>query len=92
MFRDAASQLGRGDFGLPVLYTTIAAGTLATGQFLPWAAMNWMLRLWKQQYQQQLASARRRLLGEVIQQPLARVEAAGGVEVEVPASGLLPET
>ena len=89
MFRDAASQLGRGQLGLPVLYTTIAAGTLATGQFLPWAAMNWMLRLWKRQYQQQLAGARRRLLGEVIQQQrFARVEAAGGVEVEVPAERL----
>ena len=91
MFHDAATQLGRGQLGLPVLYTTIAAGTLATGQFLPWAAMNWMLRLWKRQYQQQLASTRRRLLGEVIQQQrFARVEAAGGVEVEVPAERLAP--
>ena len=90
MFRDAASQLGRGQLGLPVLYTTIAAGTLATGQFLPWATMNWMLRLWKRQYQQQLAGARRRLLGEVIQhQRYARVEAAGGVEVEVPVERLV---
>ena len=90
MFRDAASQLGRGQLGLPVLYTTIAAGTLATGQFLPWATMNWMLKLWKRQYQQQLASARRRLLGEVVQQQrFARVEAAGGVEVEVPAERLV---
>ncbi len=89
MFRAAAGQLGRGQLGLPVLYTTIAAGTLASGQFLPWAAMNWMLRLWKRQYQQQLASARRRLLGEIIQQQrFARVEAAGGVEVEVPAERL----
>ena len=90
MFRSAASQLGRGQLGLPVLYTTIAAGTLATGQFLPWATMNWMLKLWKRQYQQQLASARRRLLGEVVQQQrFARVEAAGGVEVEVPAERLV---
>ena len=91
MFPTAASQLAHGQLGLPVLYTTIAAGTLATGQFLPWAAMNWMLRLWKRQYQQQLASARRRLLGEVIQQQrFARVEAAGGVEVEVPSERLAP--
>jgi cation transport ATPase len=91
MFREAAVQLGRGQLGLPVLYTTIAAGTLATGQFLPWAAMNWMLRLWKQQYQQQLTSARRRLLGEVVQQQrFARIEAAGGVEVDVPVERLAP--
>ena len=57
MFREAAAQLGRKQVGLPVLYTTIAAGTLATGQFLPWAVMNWMLRFWKQRYQDQLASS-----------------------------------
>ncbi len=90
VFRIAANQVGRGQLGLPVIYSSIAAGTLATGTFLPWATMSWMLRLWKRQYQQQLASARRRLLGEVTQhQRYARVEAAGGVEVEVPAERLV---
>jgi cation transport ATPase len=45
-----------------------------------------MLVLWKGQYQLQLARARRRLLGEIIQQQrFVRLEAAGGLEVEVPA-------
>ena len=91
MFRAAAAQLGRKQFGLPVLYTTIAAGTLATRQFLPWAAMNWMLRFWKYRYQQDLQRTRRRLLGEVIQQErFARIEAPGGIEIEVPVDRLAP--
>ncbi|MGC8640214.1 MAG: hypothetical protein ACP5XB_10110 [Isosphaeraceae bacterium] len=89
MFRAAAAQLGRKQFGLPVLYTTIAAGTLATRQFLPWAAMNWMLRFWKYRYQQDLQRARRRLLGDLIQhERFARVEAPDGIEVEVPVERL----
>jgi Cu2+-exporting ATPase len=89
-FRQAAAQVGKGEIGLPVLYTSIAAATLTTGQFLPWAAMNWLFRLWKHCYQHQLATARRRLLGEVIQQQrFARLEAAGGIEVEVPVERLV---
>ena len=90
-FRDAATQLGRGQVGLPVLYTSIATATLATGKFLPWALMNWMLRFWNHRYQHQFFSARRRLLGDVIlQERFARVEAAGGVQVEIPVQRLAP--
>ena len=90
-FRDAATQLGSGRVGLPVLYTSIATATLATGKFLPWALMNWMLRFWKHRYQHQFFRARRRLLGDVIlQERFARVEAAGGVQVEVPVERLAP--
>ena len=88
-FRQAATQLGGGMVGLPVLYTSIAAATLATGQFLPWAAMSWMTRFWKERYQHQLSTAGRRLMGEIIQQQrFARLEAAGGTEVEVPVDRL----
>jgi Cu2+-exporting ATPase len=90
-FRHAATQLGSGQAGLPVLHASIATATLATGKFLPWALMNWMLRFWKHQYQRQLFSARRRLLGDVVlQERFARVEAAGGVHVEVPVQRLAP--
>lgn len=90
-FREAATQVGTGQLGLPVLYTSIAAATLATGQFLPWAAMGWMMKFWNQRYRLQLATARRRLLGEVIQQQrFARLEAAGGMEVDVPAERVSP--
>jgi cation transport ATPase len=91
MFRDALDQLGKRQLGMPVLFVTIAASTLASGQFLPWAVMNWMLKLWKRQYQEELATARRRLLGDVIQeQRFARLEAAGGIEIEVPVDRLTP--
>jgi cation transport ATPase len=83
--RDAATQLGRGELGLPVLYAGIAAATLATGQFVPWAAMNWMMQFWNYRYQQELTAAKRRLLGDLIQQQrFTRLEAPGGLEVEVP--------
>ena len=91
MFRVAAAQVRKRQVGLPVLYTTIAAGTLATGQFLPWAVMNWMLRFWKQRYRDQLARPRRRLLGDVLQhQRFARLQSASGAEVEVPVDRLSP--
>ncbi|MGO9601578.1 MAG: hypothetical protein ACLP7Q_26670 [Isosphaeraceae bacterium] len=90
-FRDAALQLAGGRAGLPVLYTGIAAATLASGQFLPWALMNWMMKFWNHRSEIQLASARRRLLGDVIlQERFARVEAPGGVQVEVPVHRLAP--
>jgi Cu2+-exporting ATPase len=89
MFRQAATQLGHGQVGMPVLFSTIAASTLATGQFLPWAVMNWMFKFWSHRYQHQLSLARLRLLSEVVQQQrFARIEADGGVEVEVPAERL----
>ena len=45
-FRAAGRQLLRGQFGLPVLYTSIVAATLASGQFIASAAMSWMLTFW----------------------------------------------
>ena len=45
-FRAAGRQLLRGQFGLPVLYTSIVAVTLASGQFIASAAMSWMLTFW----------------------------------------------
>jgi cation transport ATPase len=90
-FREAAAQVGAGRLGLPVLYTSVAAATLASGQFLTWAAMGWMMTFWNQRYRLQLATARRRLLGDVIQQQrFARLEAAGGVEVDVPVERISP--
>jgi cation transport ATPase len=88
-FRDAAAQLGRGELGMPVLYASIAAATLATGQFVPWAAMSWMMRFWTARSQHELAAGKRRLLGQLIQQQrFTRLEAPGGIEVEVPVERL----
>ena len=38
-----------GRLGLPVLYTSIVAATLASGQFIASAAMSWMLTFWRRQ-------------------------------------------
>ena len=56
-FRAAGRQLLRGQFGLPVLYTSIVAATLASGQFIASAAMSWMLIFWSRRYHDDLANA-----------------------------------
>ena len=92
-FRAAGRQLLRGQLGLPVLYTSIVAATLASGQFIASAAMSWMLTFWSRRYRDDLASARRRLLGQIIHQPryvrLATPK-ADSIDVEVPIEDLKP--
>jgi cation transport ATPase len=68
-FRTAGRQLLRGQLGLPALYTSIVAATLASGQFIASAAMNLMVTFWNRRYATELTSARRRLLGRIAQQP-----------------------
>jgi cation transport ATPase len=92
-FREAGRQLLRGQFGMPVLYTSIVAATLASGQFVASAAMSWMLTFWMRRYQNDLAGARRRLVGQIIKHPryvrLATPD-GGRVNVEVPIEDLKP--
>lgn len=90
-FRAAGRQLFRGQFGLPVLYTSIVAVTLASGQFIASAAMSWMLTFWSRRYHDDLASAQRRLLGQIIQQPhyiKLVTPTMDGIHVEVPIEDL----
>ena len=56
-FRAAGRQLLRAQLGLPVLYTSIVAATLASGQFVASAAMSWMLIFWNRRYHNDLASS-----------------------------------
>ena len=90
-FRAAGQQLARGHFGLPVLYTSIVAVTLTSGQYIASAAMSWMLIFWSRRYLDDLANARRRLLRQIIHQP-HRVRLAtpeiNGIHVEVPIEEL----
>jgi cation transport ATPase len=92
-FRAAGRQLLRGQLGLPVLYTSIVAATLASGQFIASATMSWMFTFWDRRYHNDLASARRRLLGEISRQPhyvrLATPK-ADSIDVEVPIEDLEP--
>jgi len=93
MFRAAGGQLLHGRLGLPALYTSIVVATVATGQFIVAAGMSWMLRFWQRLYRDELKNTRRRLLGQIIQQPcyvrLATRE-PNGVEVEVLIEDLKP--
>jgi cation transport ATPase len=90
-FRSAGRQLLRGQFGLPVLYTSIVGVTLASGQFIASAAMSWMLTFWSRRYHDDLASVQRRLLGQIIHRPhYIRLAASSrhGVDLEVPIEDL----
>jgi cation transport ATPase len=92
-FRSAGRQLVRGQFGLPVLYTSIVAVTLASGQFIASAAMSWMLTFWSRRYYDGLAGAQRRLLRQIIHQPhyiRLATPRTNGIDLEVPIEDLKP--
>ena len=77
-FRAAGRQLFRGRLGLPVLYTSIVAATLGSGQFIASAAMSWMLTFWRHRHGSELTDARRRLLSS--DRPTTVLRPAGNAE------------
>ncbi len=85
--RAATEQLSEGRVGLPVLYTSIAALTLLSGQFLTAAVMFWCLRSWEQRYRRDLEVENQAMLDEIVG---AHAEAlainADGLEQMVPRS------
>jgi cation transport ATPase len=90
-FRDAAGQLRRGQLGLPVLYTAIAAATLATGQYVTCALMTWMFRYWTRRTQNDLHRERLRLAEELRPElPEACLVTARGSAVRRSTAGLRP--
>jgi cation transport ATPase len=90
-FQTAGRQLMRGQFGLPIIYTGIVAAALATGQFISCAVMSWMIRFWRRKSRDQMASARRGLLGEILHQPrYVRLVVPDGIDVEVLVDDLKP--
>jgi cation transport ATPase len=68
-FRVAARQAGEGKFGLPSLYTSIVAVTLATGQFLSAALMFWCFRYWEHRYRQDVETENRAFLEQAVSMP-----------------------
>ena len=92
-FRAAGRQLLRGQLGLPVLYTSIVAATLASGQFIASAAMSWMLTFWRRRYRDRVDERSAQAAGP--DHPAAALRPAGnaepdGVDVEVPIDDLKP--
>jgi Cu2+-exporting ATPase len=91
MLRQGADQLRRKKLGLPVLYTAIVVGTVASGQFLSAAVMAWMFRYWKRRAQIDVATERQLLLDEhVAVPPTARLARAEGAVAVVPRERLRP--
>jgi Cu2+-exporting ATPase len=92
-FRTAGRQLLDGQLGLPVLYTSIVVATVATGQFVGAAGMNWMLRFWQSLSRDESKNTRRRLLGQISHQPcFVRLTTPGpdGADVDVLIDDLKP--
>jgi len=52
--REAYAEIRARQIGLPTLYSTIVATTLATGQFLPAALMTWFFRYWRRRFEDRL--------------------------------------
>jgi cation transport ATPase len=67
--RATTGQLGAGKIGLPLLYTSIAALTLVSGQFLTAAAMLWCFRSWEQRYRRDLEVENQAMLDEIVGVP-----------------------
>jgi cation transport ATPase len=88
VIREAGRELRRGQIGLPVLYTTIIAGTLGTGQFLGTALMSWMYKFWRHRHRLDQARIRRRLLPALTQRGRFIRLLVGGQAVEMPADRL----
>jgi cation transport ATPase len=87
----AGRQLMRGQFGLPVIYTGIVAAALTSGQFISCAVMSWMLTFWRRKSRDQMANARRGLLGDILHRPrYVRLVVPDGIDVEVLVDDLKP--
>ena len=79
-FRAAGRQLLHGQLGLPVLYTSIVAATLASGQFIASAAMSWMLTFWHRRYRDRIDERSAQAAGP--DHPAAALRPAGNAGAE----------
>ncbi len=82
-FAQAGGLIRRRELGLPVLYTSIVVGALASGQFLACAVMTWMSVYWRRRELDELSTERQLLLEDQVGQPLSARKSAGGREVTV---------
>ncbi len=83
-FKAALIQLSQKRLGLPVLYLTIIATTLLSGQFLASALMTWCFRFWHRRFRVELATERSRLLESSRSDAMmARLITPSGAEVLV---------
>ncbi len=89
-FAEAGGQIRRRELGLPVLYTSIIVGTLASGQFLASAIMMWMFVYWKRRAVEEVLTERQLLLEDHVGEPRVARRSANGRESTVPCAQLRP--
>ena len=88
VIRAAVRDIGRFHLSLPVLFTTIIAGTLLSGDFLTAAVMAWMLVFWRHRHRVAQFQLRRQLLPALVQRRRFARLCAGNAHVEVPVEQL----
>jgi cation transport ATPase len=76
--------------GLPALYSTILAGTLASGQFVAATLMGWMFHFWRHQHRERLLATRNKLLPGIAQHARFARLCRDDSCLEVPLEGLQP--
>jgi Cu2+-exporting ATPase len=89
-FAQAGSQIRRGELRLPVIYSSIVVGALASGQFMACAIMMWMYVYWRRRESDELSTERQLLLEDHVALPHRARKSAGGRELAVPCAELCP--
>lgn len=89
-FHGAWRDLRERRLGLPLLQTSIVAGTLVTGGFIASSLMNWLMLFWQNRHARQVATARQILGSTVRKQHRTAWVCRDGVELETPTHRLQP--
>jgi Cu2+-exporting ATPase len=89
-FRGALNDLGGRRIGLPLVQTSIVAGTLVTGGFIASSMMSWLLLYWQNRHTRRVATARQILGSAVRKQNRTVWVCRENVELETPSSQLQP--
>ncbi|HTI49647.1 MAG TPA: hypothetical protein VL475_01800, partial [Planctomycetaceae bacterium] len=89
-FRGAVSDLRERRLGLPLVQTSIVAGTLVTGGFIASSMMSWLLLFWQNRHARRVATARQILGSAVRKQNRTVWVCRDNVELETPSGRLQP--
>lgn len=89
-FHGAVRDLRERRLGLPLLQTSIVAGTLVTGGFIASSLMSWLMLFWQNRHARQVATARQILGSTVRKQHRTAWVCRDGVELETPTNRLQP--
>jgi Cu2+-exporting ATPase len=88
--RAAWQDARNGQVGLPALYSTILAGTLASGGFVAATLMSWMFAFWTHKHRERLLATRQELLPGIAQHARFGRLSAGDSRVDIPLERIRP--